>query len=98
MPDRIHLLLTPAPDVSLEKALQFIKGGFSFRLKSKRDVWERGFNEVQILSAEKFQACRRYIEENPLRARLVNSHQSYAYSSAGLSAQFDPIPNHFLQN
>ena len=98
MPDHIHLLLTPAPDVSLEKALQFIKGGFSFRLKSKRDVWERGFNEVQILSAEKFQACRRYIEENPLRARLVNSHQSYAYSSAGLSAQFDPIPNHFLQN
>jgi putative transposase len=31
MPDHIHLLLTPAPDVSLEKSLQFIKGGFSFR-------------------------------------------------------------------
>ncbi|MGA9584668.1 MAG: transposase [Terracidiphilus sp.] len=42
MPDHLHLLLTPAPDVSLEKTLQFIKGGFSFRLTSKRDVWERG--------------------------------------------------------
>ena len=39
MPDHLHLLLTPAPDVSLKKALQLIKGGFSFRLKSKRDVW-----------------------------------------------------------
>jgi putative transposase len=38
MPDHIHVLITPATDVSLEKAVQFIKGGFSFRLKSKRDV------------------------------------------------------------
>jgi putative transposase len=39
MPDHLHVLITPAPDVSLEKAMQFIKGSFSFRLKSKRDVW-----------------------------------------------------------
>ena len=35
MPDHIHLLLTPAPEVSLEKAIQFIKGGFSFRLEKQ---------------------------------------------------------------
>jgi putative transposase len=29
MPDHVHLMLTPAPDVSLEKAMQYIKGGFS---------------------------------------------------------------------
>ncbi len=27
MRDHFHALLTPAPDVSLEKAMQFIKGG-----------------------------------------------------------------------
>jgi len=54
MPDHFHALLTPAPDVSLEKAMQFIKGGFSFRLKSKHDVWERSFNESQISSQEKY--------------------------------------------
>lgn len=59
MPDHVHLLLTPAPDVSLEKAVQFIKGGFSFLLKIKMDVWERSFNEGQILDAEKFSACQR---------------------------------------
>ena len=29
MPEHFQLLLTPAPDISLEKAVQFIKGGFS---------------------------------------------------------------------
>ena len=33
MPDHLHLLLTPARDISLEKALQFVKGGFPFRVK-----------------------------------------------------------------
>jgi putative transposase len=41
MPDHFHALITPAPEVSLEKAMQFIKGGFSFRLKIKHDVWMR---------------------------------------------------------
>jgi putative transposase len=52
MPDHLHMLLTPAYDVSLEKAAQFIKGGFSFLLKSKLDVWERGYNEVQVTTAD----------------------------------------------
>jgi putative transposase len=38
MPDHFHALITPAENVSLEKAMQYIKGGFSFRLKSKHDV------------------------------------------------------------
>ncbi len=58
MPDHVHLLITPARNVSLEKAVQFVKGGFSFRLKSKRDVWERGFNSAQIVSFEKYAAFR----------------------------------------
>ena len=61
MPDHFHARITPAPDVSLEKALQFIKGGFSFRMKSKLDVWMRSFNESQIMSEEKFDNRVRYI-------------------------------------
>jgi putative transposase len=38
MPDHVHLILTPAPEISLEKAMQYIKGGFSFQLKSNLDV------------------------------------------------------------
>ena len=93
MPDHFHAILTPAPDVSLEKAMQYIKGGFSFRLKSKLDVWMRGFNESQILSADKFQAAVRYIENNPVRRSLTTAPQQYPYSSATWSLA-DPMPSH----
>jgi len=69
MPDHFHALITPAPDVSLEKALQFIKGGFSFRLKSKFDVWMRSFNESQIMSEEKFIKLRAIHRGEPGTAR-----------------------------
>lgn len=94
MPDHFHALITPAPEISLEKAVQFIKGGFSFRLKSKLDVWMRGFNESQVLSREKFGGAVRYIEENPVRARLVAAASDYAFSSAG-HGDMDAMPAHF---
>ena len=93
MPDHFHALITPAPDVSLEKAMQFIKGGFSFRLKSKLDVWMRSFNESQILSEEKFMNCVRYIEDNPVRRGLVSTPEAYPFSSAARSS-LDPMPIH----
>jgi len=68
MPDHFHVLITPAPDVSLEKAMQFIKGGFSFRLKSKLDVWTRSFNESQIPRGEVLELRAVYRRE-PCSAR-----------------------------
>ena len=93
MPDHFHALITPAPDVSLEKVMQFIKGGFSFRLKSKLDVWMRSFNESQIMSKEKFMSCVRYIEENPVRRGLVSTPEAYLFSSAA-RGPLDPMPLH----
>ncbi len=94
MPDHLHVLITPAPDVSLEKAMQFIKGGFSFRLKSKLAVWMRGFNESQISTEEKFINCVRYIEQNPVRRGLVSTPEAYRFSSAG-RAELNPMPDYF---
>jgi putative transposase len=93
MPDHFHALITPAPDVSLEKAVQFVKGGFSFRLKSKHDVWTRSFNESQISTEEKFINCVRYIEENPVRRGLVLTPQAYPFSSASHEL-LDSMPLH----
>jgi putative transposase len=93
MPDHFHALITPDPDVSLEKAMQFIKGGFSFRLKSKLDVWLRSFNESQIISAEKFVSCVRYIQENPIRRGLAPTATEFQFSSAG-SDELDRMPVH----
>jgi putative transposase len=32
MPEHVHLLLTPNPEVTLERAIQFVKGGYFPRL------------------------------------------------------------------
>ena len=76
--------------------MQFIKGGFSFRLKIKLDVWMRGFNQTQILSEEKFAAAVRYIEQNPVRRGLAQSSSEYAYRSADWRAP-DSMPAHMRQ-
>ena len=94
MPDHFHALITPAPEVSLEKAMQFIKGGFSFRLKSKLDVWMRSFNESQVMTEEKFRNCVRYIEENPVRRGLAAAPNEYRFSSAGCGPLVS-MPSHF---
>ena len=45
MRDHVHLILTPSSQVPLEKAIQFIKGGFSFRAKKDLnlmgEIWQR---------------------------------------------------------
>jgi putative transposase len=93
MPDHFHALITPAPEISLEKAMQFIKGGFSFRLKSKHEVWMRSFNESQVSTEEKYVSCVRYIEENPVRRGLVATPEAYRFSSAARGV-IDPMPFH----
>lgn len=96
MPDHVHLLLTPAQDISLEKVMQFLKGGFSYRLKSKMDVWERGYDSRRITDKRHFETCQRYVEENPVRARMVSAAEEYAYGSCGREGLVDPRPAWFV--
>jgi putative transposase len=35
MPDHVHLLIEVGGDTTIERAMQFIKGGFSFRLRKE---------------------------------------------------------------
>jgi REP-associated tyrosine transposase len=96
MPEHFNALITPAPEVSLEKAMQFIKGGFSFRLKSKLDVWMRSFNEMQIMTQEKFVRCSLYIENNPVRRGLALTPEMYPFSSA-MRGPLDAMPMHLAR-
>ena len=58
MRDHFHLLLTLGPETTVERAVQFIKGGFSFRAGRELDfhgaVWQRGFSEVRVLDDASF--------------------------------------------
>lgn len=95
MPDHMHVILTPAPDVSLEKSMQYLKGGFSYLLHSRLDVWERSYRERRITDRKAFDVAVRYVHENPVRAGLVTSGLAYDFSSAGRQHLVDPAPPWF---
>jgi len=81
MPDHVHLLLMPT-GITLERAMQLIKGGFSYRLKSKFPVWQRGYTDHWVRDKADFLARRRYIHQNPVVAGYVQFAEDYPYSSA----------------
>jgi len=93
MPDHLHALITPAPQFSLERALQFIKGGFSFRVRQRENilVWQQSFTNHRIRDCEDYERHRSYIRLNPVRAKLATDARAYPYSSAGLVVD-DPPP------
>ena len=82
MPDHLHVLITPACDISLERAVQLIKGGFSYRLKSRCPVWQESFTNHRIRDVVDFEQHVEYIHKNPVRAGLVLEAAQYPYSSA----------------
>jgi len=85
MPDHFHLLLTPSD--SVEKAVQFIKGGFSYRAKKELnfcgEVWTSGFHDRRVRNWEEYSDFRKYIHMNPVRAHLCDAPELYPNSSVG---------------
>jgi putative transposase len=85
MPDHVHLLLTPE-GVALERCLQLIKGGFSFRyhkeLGGLRPVWQKGSADHRCRDAADFLVRKQYIEENPVVAGLCDVAEEFKWSSA----------------
>jgi putative transposase len=92
MPDHLHALLTPSGEISLERAMQFIKGGFSYRLKSRPPVWQASFTNHRVRDLEDYENHRDYIRMNPVRARLAERPEEYPYSSAAGAIGIDPVP------
>src|SRR6266852_1029101 len=102
MPNHFHLLLTPAAEIPLVKALQFIKGGFSFRAKRELpfafEIWQASFVNHRIRDAEDYQHHRTDIWQNPVRAGLSDRPEMFARSSAAKGMQWrfrgfeNPLP------
>jgi putative transposase len=91
MPDHVHLLLTPL-EITIERAIGLIKGGFSHRLHSKLPVWQTSFTQHRIRDRDDFLTRLRYIHDNPVRAHLVDRSEFYPYSSAFRPAKEETRP------
>ena len=94
MPEHFHLLVTPLE--SLERAVQMIKGGFSFRAKkelgSNAEIWQRGFADHRIRDFEDYDRHMHYIHLNPVKNRMCETPSDYRYSSAFPGWKLDPVP------
>ena len=83
MPDHIHALITPL--TSLERAVQFIKGRFSYRAKkelgSNLEIWQKGFTDHRNRDAQDFAGHRVYIHQNPVKHGYVAQLDAWPFSS-----------------
>ncbi|MCD0503258.1 REP-associated tyrosine transposase [Bordetella petrii] len=86
MPNHVHLLLTPGDDPStISTLMKHVARGATRRFNARKQtmgtIWETRFKCWVIDQDRYFLECCRYIELNPVRARLVRSADAYPWSS-----------------
>lgn len=100
MPEHFHILITPT--VTLERAVQFIKGGFSFKVKkelgSSMEIWQPGFSDHRTRDGQDYRNHVGYIFRNPVGRRLVELAEHYPYCSAFPGSEKDDIPQWLKPN
>jgi putative transposase len=86
MTNHVHLLLRPAEENSLYKMMQGISLCYTQyvnrRYKRSGRLWESRFHSCIIDQERYLWAVARYIEQNPVRARMMERAEEYQYSSA----------------
>ena len=90
MPEHIHVLLTPAE--TIERAVQLIKGGFSFakRKQGPGEIWQPGYHAHRITSPVDYRNQLAYIADNPRQRGLAE----YLYVHTNYADRLDPVPGH----
>ncbi len=85
MSNHIHLILIPSTEDGLQAVLKPLHMRYAQRLNRANGVqghvWQgRYFSSV--LDGDYFRAAVRYVERNPVRARMVRKAENYQWSSA----------------
>jgi putative transposase len=93
MPNHFHLLLTPGE--TLERAMQLIKGAFSFRAKKElrvgSDIWQTSFYDRRVRDMREYEKMRLYIHHNPVGTGLIEGADEYPYSSRNPKFELDDV-------
>jgi REP element-mobilizing transposase RayT len=99
MPDHVHLVLVPGPGADLSRIMQRVKGRFARALNLARGkagaVWQPRFYDSAVRTEAQLNRWVRYVEEDPVRARLAASPGAYQFSSAGGALPVDL--EHYLE-
>jgi putative transposase len=85
MPNHVHLVLVPSTPDGLHLMLKSVHGRYARRFNRIKDrvghLWQNRFFSSP-LDASYFLNAVRYVELNPVRARLVARAEDYGWSSA----------------
>jgi putative transposase len=92
MPDHVHILLTPAPDLAIERCAQLIKGGFSFAVRKELtgEIWQEGYYAHRVSDQDDLSSQILYILNNPIRKRL--EQYPHIHTAAPYRSRLDPAP------
>ena len=86
MSNHIHLLITPAKGTSLSKIIQWIKTNSAKRWNyihgSKDHLWGDRFFSRPIKNLNEYFFVYNYIDQNPVKAGLVQNAQDWKWSGA----------------
>ena len=85
MPNHVHLVVGVNDNSNLSRFMQRVNGKYAFYYKKKRSytghLWQDRFKS-KIIAKECYLAqCGKYVELNPVRAKIVGLPEEYSYSS-----------------
>lgn len=85
MPNHIHLIVVPSSSESLAKAIgrghESYTRYINFKKKWRGYLWQGRFSSFPMDDGHLYE-CMRYVELNPIRAKLVEAPEQYRWSSA----------------
>jgi putative transposase len=94
MTTHFHLMVTPTREHALSKAMHEVGHRYAeyFNRKYTRTggLWEGRYHAVGICDDSYPLVCQRYIEQNPVRAKMVSGPDGYRWSSYRMYALGEP--------
>ena len=85
MTTHYHLIVTPTSDTGLPKMMKALDGGYVRYYNRRQDrvgtLWNGRYRGLAIEDERYWLTCLRYIEQNPVRAGMVQTPAEYQWSS-----------------
>lgn len=93
MPNHVHVLVNPYPGVHLDRMVQNWKSFTAHELNRRRGhkgrFWSRDYFDRFMRDEDHRRQVIEYIEDNPVKARLVSRPEEWRWSSAARPAGGD---------
>tara|TARA_R110002126_G_scaffold98045_22_gene228152 strand:+ start:1477 stop:2166 length:690 start_codon:yes stop_codon:yes gene_type:complete len=95
MTNHVHLLMTPQDSAGISRVMQSVGrayvGYVNKQYKRSGTLWE-GRHKASLIETERYlMLCQRYIELNPVRAKMVAHPEQYHWSSYQFHGAGKPI-------